>query len=158
MRNQQEFINKAKELLGHNPEALEFVCIHNEFVHAVDDIVDEDLSPRQIVHKFLKVWQYYNHPYYLKHAGHGLSAMSFMNHVDYENSVEWEHSNEDWKKIAAATLRHTSISTLFLVIALECGVEAANKFASEFREHTFLAHLNDKEFKICPSSIATNPA
>jgi len=149
MKTQAEFINKAQELLEHNPEALEFICIHNEFAHAADDIVDkEDLSAENKATKLLTFLNYYRHPYYVKHANNGLEMLSLINHIMYEISVKWEKSDDPAKINAASILRHNSIGMLFAVIAIECGSNTANKWASEFMEHTLYAHLQDEEFKI----------
>lgn len=147
--SQEDFIAKAKELLGHNPEALDFICVHNQFVHVVDDLVDvPDLSSEDKAKMMLIVWKYYQHPYYLKHASTGLSMLTFTNHAMYEISVKWEKSNDKDKVLAASILRHNSITVLFAVIALECGVTVANTWAEFFFEHTFYVHKADAEFKV----------
>lgn len=141
-----------------NPEALDFLKLHNEMVHAVDDIIDEPgQPPAQKLNVFRILWRYYNHPYYLRHASSGLNLLSLLNQIDYENSVKWEHSNVAWKVEAAKTLRHTSISMLFAVLAIECGAEKASELSEAFRAYTFEKHKDDKEF-LCLSSTDTKSA
>ena len=149
MKTPEEFVKKAVALLGHNPEAIDFIKLHNEFVHAADDVVDEHDLPRMTkCRSFLLAWKYYNHPYFLKNADKGLRMVSLLNHIDYENSVKWEISGDPEQLKAASILRHTSISILFAVLIIECGVDVANEVASDFREHTLEAHKDDKEFKV----------
>jgi hypothetical protein len=152
MKTQHEFIAIVKNLLSKNPEALDFIVQHNEFVHGADDLVDEEMEPKFKAGLLLKFLQYYQHPYYLRHATVGLAMLSLVNHMMYEISVKWEHSGDNEKRIAAGILRHNSITMLFAVIAIECGTNVANQWASELFEHTFLAHKDDKEFKpVCQS-------
>ena len=147
MKTHQEVNRKVTELLSHNPEALDFIILHNAYVHTLDDVVDEPLKCVEKVNIALMSWRYYNHPYYIKHANSGLSMLCFLNYVDYKDSVSWELSGEQYKVQAAKTLRHGSISMLFAVIAIECGADIAAAWSTEFRESTFLNQDNDIEFK-----------
>lgn len=147
MKTQKEFIEQACKLLAHNPEAIDFIKAHNDFVHIVDDVVDEEMIPLDKAEAFRAAWSYYHHPYYLKHIGN-LSMLALINHIFYQTSVLWEKDTDPVKVTAAGTLRHNSIGMLFAVIAIECGAATANRVAADFFEHTLLAHKDDKEFNI----------
>ena len=136
-----EMLAHINRLIGHNQSALSFIKLHNDFVHAVDDVVDENWTPEKKCEAFLKVWEYYNHPYYVSHPE--LKIVGMLNHIDYQNSVRWEKHEDKVLRDAANILRHASIQMLYAVVAIECGVADANAIAADFREYTIRKHSND---------------
>jgi hypothetical protein len=144
MISEQELLTEINRIFSNNPEVLDFLKLHNDYVHAVDDLVDKDknVNPLDVAEMALK---YYNHPVYVKHQS-ALHPICYMNHNTYRDSVLWEkHEFDDkgMRKEASKALRHASIDVFMLMVLIYCGDQVLRRISPWMRAYTFEKHYGD---------------
>ena len=133
------------ELLEPFPEAITFVVEYRNYIHMIDDIIDNKDRPSAelILMAFAKAAEVFSMPFWLRH-GQLLFCVEQMINNTYADSVEWENNKMDkWKKSDASVLRHAGIDMFFAVILLMCGRDKLRDISSRFREQTHLMHMDE---------------
>lgn len=145
-----ELINKElmevlyKELRDHK-EALDFVIEYRNYIHMIDDIIDEDRSNEKLLEAFAKASEIFSMPFWRKHA-HLLVMIEQSINNTYADSTQWEKSDVEWIKRDASVLRHSGIDMFFSVINLVCGREKLRDISSAFRQQAHRLHM-DKDLQ-----------
>lgn len=145
--NNPEFVDKSllveiNELLHNKPDAIEFLnlCIENGEI--IDDIIDEGFTP-ELLEKQLRLHDAVNNcNYWMQHKQY-LWVIGRLIHNTYFDSVKWESSTEEWKRIEAKCMSHCGYMMLMAVILIECGEEVLNKYSLRIREHAHMKHCMD---------------
>jgi len=116
------------------PDAWLYVRAMLEYYHAIDDIIDNKITDyRFIIKTFAKASSLYSCRFYQAHAGH-LWMVEQMVIEQYEISVGWEKSVEEWKKQHGDCLRHSGITIILAVILLIFGRPTMDEWSTKLRE------------------------
>ena len=136
-------LEKIHKLFEGHLDVLEFLRLHNEYVHGVDDLVDKDkpVNPLDVAELAMK---YYTHPIYIKHVD-TLRVLSYLHHNTFRDSVYWEGSTENYKREGASALRHCSLDVFYFFVLAYVGPEALKEVSLSMREYTFQKHANDSK-------------
>lgn len=126
-----------------SPESAMFITMYSEYVHVVDDLVDEPKCVELVDKVTTLATQLFSSNYWTRNSQQ-LVLVEQLIHVFYFASVEWETSNEPWKRRDAKAMSHIGYSMLFAVMLLETkNLELVKKMAIQFMESCHLNHLND---------------
>lgn len=133
-----------KYLLNQNPDALLWIQAYGLFVHAVDDIIDNDApkdKTRQqlILQTFEFAESVYSNHFYIKHIG-TLRPLIKMTSNAYMDSVLWEGADEPWKRQVSDALRQIGNEVLLAVIEICGGFNARRQASLEIRQVSWHAH------------------
>jgi len=134
--------NRRFELIEHHRR---FVILYNQYVHAIDDIIDEENKrndPEFILNAFAIANELFSCKFYRDNA-HILQPIEFMANNTYADSVAWEKSDEKWKQESARTLRHSGLDVFFAAFCICCGRDKLREISSDMREFTTKSQLND---------------
>lgn len=138
----KELLEDLCELFTGKPDACQFIHLYGEYCELMDDLVDEPKDIQTIERAGRLRMDISAHPYWIKYHGQ-LAIVERLIHHQYFDMVEWEHSDEEWKRRDARALNHCAYNMLFAVILLEFGDETLKKFSLRFRNHAHERHLQD---------------
>lgn len=140
----EDSLKKELEKLfeGHE-QALLFVRMYANYCELIDDMVDEQKSIES-VHKVTQYAAVLFNCDYWKKWGHALYLVDRINHHTYFDAVEWEKSDEEWKRRDARVLSHCGYNMLFAVILIEFNEAILDKISLRFRTHAHENHIKDK--------------
>jgi hypothetical protein len=129
------------------PDAMDFLAHYwSPYVHEIDDFMDGDRTDkRDLLKTFARAAMLYSHPFYLKHLT-ALRAVVLNVTVTYADSVDWEKSNEGWKRDWADHNRHAGMDMVLAVAAICGGYEHAFAISQEQRAICWHEH-HDREGK-----------
>ncbi len=140
--------------LGNNLSAYQWLFLYRHYCHAIDDIIDipERRSDNEyILLVFNKALDVLSHPFYLAHVNRLYSVIKVI-HNTYCDSVQWEASNETWKKLYADVIRCATNEMLTTVVSIvvteetqsfDLGYEAAREVSLLAREKSWNDHHKD---------------
>jgi hypothetical protein len=144
--NDKQLLADVNEILSIEPGACEFVLQYQDYVHMIDDIIDDKITdPDTILLAFGKSRALFSNVFYQKYIQQ-LSLLELLINNEYADVVEWEQSSEEWKRRHADALRHCGYNMLFACIAICGGPEVLRKVSGRFRENAHQIHLKDYEF------------
>lgn len=143
-KKEAALLMRVKELLAPVPAAEHFVVRWTEYVHLIDDIIDGDVELDANVLLKLTAWaaEIFSSEYYHQFRQFLYPVVILTNNT-YGDSVQWEHSDEAWKRRHADALRHTGYDMFFIIVMIHCGYEKMREISIEFREYSHLKHLKD---------------
>jgi hypothetical protein len=127
-------------------EAMNFLSQHwAPYVHAIDDIVDEEVSAEVKVGAFARAAYLYTHPFFLKNAGALRQVILLVTNM-YADSVAWERLPEgnEWKRQWADHARHCGMEMVIAVAQIVGGYEHARAISLEQRAICYVEH-HDRE-------------
>jgi hypothetical protein len=131
------------EACNGNEAGFAFLALWNQYVHAIDDIVDGQATPETTITTFACAANVFSHPFYLANRA-ALYAVVMLVANAYADSVSWEKSDRDGQRTMSDVLRFAGNEMLFAV-ALICGGYAhLRKISPVVRERSWLDHHNDK--------------
>lgn len=124
------------------PEIFEFLSAYQDYIHSVDDMIDEGFTPELLgkINNYAVIC--FSTTFWRKHCSELFLVEQLINN-QYYDSVMWEHSNEEWKRKDAKCLSHSGYNMFFGIIYLFFGREKLREYSIKFREQTHLKHLND---------------
>lgn len=129
--------NAEKELFnileGHK-DARDFVFMYCQYVHAIDDCVDEERSTEQTARTIKLAALVFNSAYWNKWK-QTLYVLERVIYCNYFDSVEWEKSNEAWKRRDAKVLNQSGYLMIFAVILIELGEDKLKEVSLRMREY-----------------------
>jgi hypothetical protein len=135
----QDTFNQA---FANHPEARKFTLDYNRYVHLIDDCIDEPKDPEKILELCDLASDIFSSPFYVQYQ-HILGPVEKMINNTYADSVQWELSEDSWKKDAAKSLRHAGLDMFLIVYRILFGRVYTRTISSCMREYTFTKHLND---------------
>ena len=139
----QELYLKYEAMFAEKQEAWDFLKLSNAYFEVVDDLIDEPKDVELIKRCTALAGLFYNHTYWIKHRT-TLWIVERLIRCQYLDSVQWEKSEEEWKRRDAKVLSHASVNLVFTVVLIEFGQNVLDDFSSEFRENAHKLHLGDK--------------
>lgn len=125
-------------------EAIDFLSQHwAPYVHAIDDIVDEEVSAEGKIAAFARAAYLYTHPFFMKHAGALRQVVLLVTNM-YADSVAWEKSDVDWQRDWSDHNRHAGMEMVIAVAMIVGGYEHARAISLEQRVICYVGH-HDRE-------------
>lgn len=127
-----------------NADAILWLLGYGIYVHAIDDIIDEEIPKDSIKNEFiLKNFEFaetiYTNIYYLKNL-HKLRPLVKLASNTYMDAVQMEKSNEKWKRNYADILRTMGNELILAVIEIERGLNVRREASMELRELSYKTH------------------
>jgi len=123
-------------------EAWKFLLHFTDYIEGVDDLVDEPKNIELVNKVAAKAMALYSSSYWGENKRE-LYLVARLIHFTYFDIVEWELSDEIWKKQHAKVLSHCGYNMLLAILLHEFGDFAYQRFSVQIREHAHLKHLND---------------
>lgn len=102
-----------------NEDAVRFLLAWREYVHLIDDIVDGDASPVDVIRVGAMANSLYSSPFYRRHTDQLYVTVQLLT-VAYRDSVQWEKSTDAWRREIADVIRHSG-ADMVRAVALLCG-------------------------------------
>jgi hypothetical protein len=103
-----------------NREAMQWLLLWRDYVHAIDDLVDGDArGPEALLATFAMAPTLYSHPFYLNNMA-ALRQVVLNCTNAYADSVMWERSPVPWQRDFADHYRHYG-AEMVLAVAQICG-------------------------------------
>jgi len=123
-----------------NEEAMDFLGHHwGPYVHAIDDIVDEDVCPEHKIEAFARAAYLYTHPFFLKNVC-ALRQVVLLVTNTYADSVAWAGSTSDWQRDWADHARHAGMEMVIAVAQIVGGYMHARAISQEQRVLCHVEH------------------
>lgn len=138
--NNLELLEDIKEIFKDHPQAVEFLVLYNEYIHKVDDLIDDNGSFRDILKVTSMASALYTMPFWVEHGSKLLLVDQLINN-QYADSVEWESSKEEWMQQDSKCLCHSGYNMNFAVILMIKGYDSLRKISSKWRERAHRKHL-----------------
>ena len=131
------------EMFKDRPQAFSFLCFYLDYVHMIDDLVDEPKNIELIRACSRQSAVVFNCDYWINNQRE-LYYVDRVTHLIYFNAVKWEHAPEEWKRMHARVLNHCGYNMLFAVMIKEFGEQIAAEKSIKFMEFSHAKHLGDK--------------
>lgn len=138
------YISLLREYLLSCPDAILWMQGYGVYVHAIDDIIDNDIPKDKKRQQFiLDTFEFaetiYSNPFYIAHIN-TLRPLVKMTSQTYMDSVQWEDSEEVWKRQVADGLRQMGNEIFLAVIEIVCGLQKKREASLKLREISYKAH------------------
>lgn len=137
---EQEFFDRLT--LG-NKEAQKFLSDFGNYIHWIDDIIDENVTPEHVLKTFALGREIYTSPFFLRN-------MDKLRQIDvnctnaYADSVQWEKSDVDWKRNWSDHYRHFGTELGLAVAYIVGGYEHMRSVSLELRTACWVDHHSKK--------------
>lgn len=138
----KELLQDLCVLFEGKQDAIHFLHLYGEYCELMDDLVDEEKNVGSIEKAGRIRMEISSHPYWLLRREQ-LKVVECLIHNQYFDMVEWEQSDEEWKRRDARALNHCAYLMLFSVILIEFGYDTLKKLSLRFRNHAHSRHLED---------------
>jgi len=123
-----------QDLFVSKQEAWQFLQLHTQYVHTIDDIIDETFDKERLLRAMFIASLLYSSDYFVRNRANLLPIEhSVLN--TYADSVDWETSSGEKKLKAADVMRHAQQEMIFAVIKLEFGYDILRQWSGKLREH-----------------------
>lgn len=128
-----------------NQEAMHWLQIGRQYVHEIDDLVDEShgenkarIAERTCLIGALAI-ELYTHPFFVKHSQRLAQAM-LNNTNNYADSVRWEQSAVEWQRNFSDWARHGWLDVCLVVAYICGGYENMRNESAELRTVSYVDH------------------
>jgi hypothetical protein len=135
------------EVTNGNPVAAEWLDKWWKYIHAIDDIIDEDRGPESLLEVLASAAELYSHPFWLANWFHLRPLVITITNA-YADSVAWEKSPEASERAMADVLRLGGIEMYCIVAGLCGGYGHMRKLSPRIRQHTWAAN-HDQQGNPC---------
>ena len=115
-----------------NEEAMQFLLLWSNYVHGIDDLVDEKTDAEFRIGLFIQALELYNHPFYLKHRLTLNPIIVLVTNL-YADSVAWEQSAEAWQQAFSDHARHAGAEMVLAVAGIVGGYPHMRRLSAETR-------------------------
>lgn len=132
------------EVTNGNEYARQFIAAWHHYCHAIDDVIDGDVSysTESLLQLLIQANQVYSLPFYMQHALVLQPVVASVTN-NYADSVAWEKSEQPWKRNIADVIRQCG-NDMILTIAWICGgYEHQRKISLKLREIAFHSQHKD---------------
>lgn len=139
----EELLTEIESILAKNQEAARFVVAYGEYIEMIDDCVDEPKDV-ELLNKMTATAQLLFSSNYWRRNADYLGLIEQTIHTVYFNVVEWEQSDEAWKRRDAKALSHVGYFMLFAILLLETrDPKLVQRLSLKFMERAHLMHIQD---------------
>lgn len=150
MTNEQSDHDQIIRLCRGNKEAIHWVQIGRNYVHEIDDLIDDDIpnanrsgGAERACRIGVLALELYTHPFFVKNSTMLATAM-LTNTNNYADSVLWEKSDRQWQRGFSDWARHGWLDVV-LVVAYICGGHFNMRSESaELRALSYSDHHDEK--------------
>lgn len=130
-----------------NQEAMEWIQIGRDYVHEIDDLIDEDIPKGQGADRVCRIGamalRLYMHPFFAKHP-QALGAAMLVNTINYRDSVKLEKSTVQWQRNYSDWARHGWLDVCKVVAAICGGYDNVANVSLEMLAVAYANHHDDK--------------
>lgn len=128
-----------------NAEAMQWLSLWREYVHAIDDIEDEETTAEFRQRVYVIALELYTHPFFK--ANELRLKQVVLNCTNaYADSLAWEKSEVKWQAEFADHYRHFGAEMVIAVAQICGGYDHARGISLELRRTCWLEH-HDAEGK-----------
>ena len=141
MTKTQYDIELLRRVCNGNEQAMDFLANHwSPYVHQIDDIMDGDRPvKRDQLKTFALAAKLYAHPFYLANLP-SLQMIALLVTATYADVVDWETSDDAWKRNWVDAYRHCGMD-MVIAVALICGgIDHAFAISQEQRAVCWTEH------------------
>lgn len=136
------------EMFKEKPKAFFFLCQYIEYIHGIDDLVDEPKN-FELIRKVTQLSAIVFNCEYWKEYSNALYLVERIAHNTYFDSVVWENTLVDkgqtnWKLRDSKVLNQCGYNIIFAVILIEFGEKKLEEFSLKFRNYSHLNQNHDK--------------
>ena len=126
-----------------NRAALEFMVMWHEYVHEIDDLIDNNVTdPQRWLSAFAHANLVYSTDFYAAYARDlRLVVMTATN--AYADSVLWEKDGNAWQKKWADVIRHSGIDMIYAVAVICGGYELMRQISAQLKEFAHKCHHDE---------------
>lgn len=135
---------KLAVILAEYPDADRFLCCYGQYASAIDDIIDEHITdPQIILNTFSLGEKIFSCRFYQANISYLYPILRITSFI-YRDSVVMEHSDLEWKRSIADTLRHSAHYILLGVLDLITSEDKINEISLLLHNVAYENHHNDK--------------
>lgn len=127
------------------PEAMQWLRLWREYVHAIDDVEDEETTPEFRQRIYVLALELYTHPFFKAHEQRLKQVVLNCTNA-YADTLAWERSGIGWQREFADHYRHFGAEMVIAVAQLCGGYDHGRGISLELRATCWLEH-HDKEGK-----------
>ena len=120
-------------------DAMDFLKRWSDYVHAIDDIEDEETTPEFRLQTFILALELYTHPFFLQHAA-ALKQVVYSATNLYADAVAWEKSKVEWQRGFADWARHSGAEMVLAVAGIVGGYAHMRSISPELRTVNWSEH------------------
>lgn len=131
-----------------NPEAIEWLSMWSPYVHGIDDVEDGPTTSDFRIKLHGQALELFTHPFFLKNLDRLKQVVINCNNA-YADVVDWEKSDQKWKKEFADHYRHFGVEVVLTVASICAGrnwPDHLRSISAEFRTTCWVEH-HDREGK-----------
>lgn len=129
-----------------NRTALEFLVMWHEYLHEIDDLIDNKVTdPQQWIRAFANANLVYSHDFYTAYA-RDLRLIVMIATNAYADSVAWESVGVEWQRQWADISRHAGLEMVFAVAVICGGYDKMRAISAPLKEFAHKCH-HDEEGK-----------
>lgn len=132
----QEYFKMQQEAALGNVDALVFLLSWNSYAHAIDDLVDEQMTPALLLETCMQANAMYATPFWIANSARLAGVVAMVANA-YADSVEWEKSAILWKRAQADLLRSAGNEMLMTVAHIVGGWRHARAISLRVREAAY---------------------
>ena len=122
---------------------MDFLKRWSDYVHAIDDIEDEETTAEFRLATFVAALELYTHPFFLKH-GAALKQVVYNCTNLYADAVAWEKSKVEWQRGFADWARHSGAEMVLAVARIVGGWPHMRNISLELRTVNWSEHHNER--------------
>lgn len=126
-----------------NESAKHFLILWGHYVHAIDDIQDEETTAEFRLKTFALAIDIYTHPFFKEHEA-ALKQVAVNCTNAYADCVAWEKSEVPWQKEFADHYRHFGCEMPLAIASILGGYAHMRSVSLEFRTACYIDH-HDKD-------------
>ena len=122
-----------------DPEAMRFLALWHEYVHAVDDIEDEETTAEFRMRAWVLALELYTTPFFRAHEQR-LKQIVLNCTNAYADCLAWEKSDVEWQRQWVDHYRHFGAEMVFAIAQIVGGWDHARSLSLEQREFNWKEH------------------
>jgi hypothetical protein len=130
--SRQYFQLQQEAALG-NVDALVFLLSWNSYIHAIDDLVDEAMTPDLLLDCLMQANALYATPFWIAHSARLAGIIALVANA-YADSLKFEEGPQEWKKRHADVLRQAGNEMVMAVAQIVGGWRHARSISTRVRE------------------------
>lgn len=121
------------------PDAMSFLALWREYVHAIDDVEDVETTPEFRQRIYVLALELYTHPFFRAHEAR-LKQVVLNCANAYADTLAWEQSPVDWQRQWADHYRHFGAEMVIAVAQLCGGYDHGRLLSLELRQICWREH------------------
>jgi hypothetical protein len=123
-----------------NPQARAFLGAWNEYCHAIDDLIDDEVKDyNRLLELLIKANLLYTMPFYQQHAIRLLPVVTVLTN-NYADSIAWEHEVESWKSQWSDIMRFSANDMVVAVASICGGQDLMREVSPMLKELAWISH------------------